>query len=83
MIPRIGQLCLKFRVPRFTSRRQMSEGKMTEGKMTDGKGKGQAMKFDIGSGDKKRSYEFVDEQAGGISCEWIRDNKKIGVLSRK
>ena len=65
MIPRIGQLYLKLRVPRFTSRRQMSEGKMTEGKMADGKGKGQAMKFEIGSGDKKRSYEFVDEQAGG------------------
>ena len=55
MIPRIGQICLKFRLPRFTSRRPMSDGK--------GKG-GQTMKFDIGTGDKKKSYEFIDEKAG-------------------
>ena len=51
MIPRIGQLCVKFKLPRFTSRRPMS----------DGKGKGQTMKFDIGTGDKKKSYELYDE----------------------
>ena len=55
MIPRIGQICMKFRLPRFTSRRPMS----------DDKGKGnQQMKFDIGTGDKKKTYEFIDEQAG-------------------
>ena len=55
MIPRIGQLCVKFKLPRFTLKRPMSDEK--------GKG-GQKMKFDIGTGDKKKSYEFIDEQAG-------------------
>ena len=53
---------------------------MSEGKMTDGKGKGQAMKFDIGSGDKKRSYEFVDEQAGDNILPNGLGKLKIGVL---
>jgi len=51
MLTRLRQICQKFQIPRCMTRRQMSE-----------KGQNQAMKFDIGSGDKKQTFTIMDGQ---------------------
>ena len=65
MLTRIHQLCLRFQLPRLTSRRLMSE-----------KGKDQAMKFEINVGGKKQTFEAVnaEEQAHSF-YNWFKTLK--------